>query len=152
MFMAFEHLLKQRDTELQLLRKLATAVQSEYGRISEPFHYLKLNRVNEDKSEIIWINSFASREDYKNQLYASKYEQAKMAVICRDDYFSIVLGGFAAFTFAKVFADRIDYFRMVWPVSKDLESKLAPPRDLIEEGFKGLTNEFRRVAKKGGSA
>jgi hypothetical protein len=148
--MAFENLLNQPDDELAILRKVAEDVRVAYASHIGNYHYLKLKKADNGQCEVSWVKTFDNESAYDDQNFSSPFVQAKIAVVSCETYIAVRLLGFRAQTRAKVFADRVEYHRVISCLDDDLESELALPREVIEGFLLDLKGQFR--AKKIGAA
>jgi len=144
--MNFSDLLDQPYTEPDLIQIMAERLFANFHNESR-YYWLKIEKVDETRSKIIWIKSFNERADFNDFCFSFKYQQARIALVRKKKHYSVILSGFTMTGFTDVFVDRIEKLPTFKPL-KNRESRLTPPRELIEKGFANLAGQFRTKAKR----
>lgn len=132
--MAFDKLLNKPASEADLLKQIIELIQAHYSTYQDSCYFIKLDRHNEQTSQIAWIKSFSNMYDLGDFYYDTVYERACILVKFENGYYELLIQGFQVCDRFKIWPDKIEGSRPM-KLSGQRETIKMVPRELIERGF-----------------
>jgi hypothetical protein len=147
----FERLLNQPNDELELLLEMAEAVQANYLSL-KPFYYLKLKKLENRMSEIIWIKAFNTRADLCAESLSTEFGQARIEITTDDEYPYVIINGFYYLGSVAVYRRGVG-MPTVMPTRFNVETQKQPSIANVLKSLRSLLVALgRQPPKKIGSA
>ena len=136
--MLFNELLKKPASEADLLKQITELIRAQYLTYQDSCYFIKLDKLNEQASQIVWIKSFSDMHALGDFYYDTVYERACVLVKFEESSYELFIQGFQICDRFKILPDKIEGSRpMVW--GGQIEEIKMTSRELLERGFGEIT-------------
>src|SRR3989344_1543441 len=106
--MAFNELLNVLAAEADLLKKIVFHLQSHYSAYQKNCYFLKLDKVAEKNSQIVWIKTFSDMYALGDFYYDTEFQRSCVLVKFEDGRYELLFQGFQIGDRFKVWTDKIE--------------------------------------------
>ena len=136
--MLFNELLNKPAPEADLLKQITEQIQAQYLTYQDSCYFIKLDRHNEQASQIVWIKFFSDMYALGNFYYDTVYQRACILVKFEEGSYELLIQGFQICDRFKIWPDKTEGSRPM-NMSGQRETIKMVPRELIERGFGEIT-------------
>ncbi|MCB0350145.1 MAG: hypothetical protein KDD38_03110 [Bdellovibrionales bacterium] len=141
--MAFEELINKPMSEEQLLAAVTRVIQANFEGLSDSYFFMKLERSENDLTQIVWIKSFVDVYELGDFYYDTKYERANIMIKAIEDHFELMCHGFRLFDRYKIYRDTIiDSRPIFWGGDIDYSRRPMISRELLNNAFGEIKEEL----------
>lgn len=139
--MTFDDFINKPASESDLLKQLVWHIQSQYSSYQNSCFFIKLDKVTEQTSQIIWIKSFADAYELGDFYFDTINQRACILIKFEKGYYELFIQGFQICDRFKILTDKTEGSRPM-KLSGQIEEHEIIPRDLFESGFGEITREL----------
>ena len=132
--MAFKELLNKPAAESDLLKQIARHLQSQYSAYQNACYFMKLEKLTDQTSQIIWVKTFSDMYDLGDFFYDTVYERACILVKFEEGRYELLTHGFHLFDRFKIWPDKTEGHRTS-EVTGNREHAKMIPREILENAF-----------------
>lgn len=147
--MSYGELFARPMNERELLALIVAKIQSDFSGFQNESCFLKLERVSENQSQIVWCQAFEIAFDMGDFYFDTKFERACIMTTFHEGRYEIICLGFHWFSRFEVWPDKIAKERSYQMVG-NIELRRMVPRYLLVNGFREISEAL--AAAKGPKA
>jgi hypothetical protein len=132
--MDFNKILFKPAQEQILVDQVIAEVQANYHGYENVFYFIKLERCENETSQIIWVKSFTDPKEYTDFVLDTKFRRACILVKFHKNERHVLLQGFFL---SNEFDVRPDSVKVGRPIigSGDVENIPMTPREILEGAY-----------------
>lgn len=108
--MNFESLVHKIAQERHLVKDVISELQSNFSKYQEVYFFIKLEKREDSKSEVVWIKAFTDFFEYRDFSFNTKFKRASILVRFKDDHYKVFCRGFFFCCDHEIFPTSVEEF------------------------------------------